>query len=61
MSSGLRRAPQDPDYDPSGPYPDHLCIFTREASILTIMRPHVPKWPPNSVGRYRNTDPVLIS
>jgi len=25
MSSGLRiKAPQDPDYDPSGTYPDHL-------------------------------------
>jgi CubicO group peptidase (beta-lactamase class C family) len=25
MSSGLRiRAPQDPDFDPNGPYPDHL-------------------------------------
>jgi hypothetical protein len=25
MSSGLRiRAPQDPDYDPTGPYPDHV-------------------------------------
>src|SRR5207249_10312258 len=25
MSSGLRiNAPQDPDYDPSGTYPDHL-------------------------------------
>jgi CubicO group peptidase (beta-lactamase class C family) len=27
MSSGLRiKAPQDPDYDPSGPYPDHLYL-----------------------------------
>src|SRR5262249_42336562 len=27
MSSGLRiRAPQDPDYDPAGPYPDHLYL-----------------------------------
>jgi CubicO group peptidase (beta-lactamase class C family) len=41
MSSGLRiRAPQDPDYDPSGPYPDHLYLYT-EASIHTTMRPHV--------------------
>ena len=29
MSSGLRiRAPQDPDYDASGPYPDHLYLYT---------------------------------
>jgi hypothetical protein len=34
MSSGPRiRAPQDPDYDPSGPYPDHL-------STPTTMRRH---------------------
>jgi CubicO group peptidase (beta-lactamase class C family) len=41
MSSGLRiRAPQDPDYDPSGPYPDHS-FFTQEELIHTTMRPHV--------------------
>src|ERR1700730_9604783 len=29
MSSGLRiKAPQDPDYNPSGPYPDHLYLYT---------------------------------
>src|SRR5688572_20544322 len=29
MSSGLRiRAPQDPDFDASGPYPDHLYLYT---------------------------------
>ncbi|MGE5198220.1 MAG: serine hydrolase, partial [Rhodospirillaceae bacterium] len=29
MSSGLRiRAPQDPDYDPAGPYPDHFYLYT---------------------------------
>ena len=29
MSSGLRiRAPQDPGYDASGPYPDHLYLYT---------------------------------
>jgi len=27
MSSGLRcRAPNDPDFDPAGPYPDHLFL-----------------------------------
>src|SRR5437867_3728311 len=29
MSSGLRiKAPQDPDYDPAGAYPDHLYLYT---------------------------------
>jgi hypothetical protein len=28
MLSGLRiRAPQDPDYDPAGPYSDHLYLY----------------------------------
>ena len=61
MSSGLRiRAPQDPDYDPSGPYPDHLYLYTGVDSYhYAATRPQ--QWPPNTVGRYRNTDPVLIS
>src|SRR5882762_7723384 len=29
MSSGRRiKAPQDPDYDPTGPYPDHVYLYT---------------------------------
>jgi len=29
MSSGLRiKAPQDPDYDPTGPYTDHVYLYT---------------------------------
>jgi CubicO group peptidase (beta-lactamase class C family) len=61
MSSGLRlRAPQDPDYDPSGPYPDHLYLYTGpDAFRYAASRP--PQWPPATVGRYRNTDPVLIN
>src|SRR5262249_18982564 len=40
MSSGLRiRAPQDPDYDPSGPYPDHV-ISRPEGWIPTTMQRH---------------------
>lgn len=61
MSSGLRiRAPQDPDYDPSGPYPDHLYYYTGDNAFRwAATRPQ--QWPPNTVGRYRNTDPVLIN
>ena len=37
MSSGLRiRAPQDPDYDPSGPYPDHLYLYTGGGQFLSL-------------------------
>jgi CubicO group peptidase (beta-lactamase class C family) len=61
MSSGLRiRAPNDPGYDASGPYPDHLYLYTGpDAHRYAATRPQ--EWPPATVGRYRNTDPVLIS
>jgi CubicO group peptidase (beta-lactamase class C family) len=62
MSSGLRsRAPQDPDYEPSGPYPDHLYLYTGGVDSYHYAATRPQQWPPNTVGRYRNTDPVLIS
>jgi CubicO group peptidase (beta-lactamase class C family) len=62
MSSGLRiRAPQDPDYDPSGPYPDHLYLYTGGVDSYHYAATRPQQWPPNTVGRYRNTDPVRIS
>jgi CubicO group peptidase (beta-lactamase class C family) len=61
MSSGLRiRAPLDPDYDVAGPYADHVYLYTGDNAFhYAATRP--PQWPPNTVGRYRNTDPVLIN
>jgi CubicO group peptidase (beta-lactamase class C family) len=62
MSSGLRiRAPQDPDYDSSGPYPDHLYLYTGSVNSFHYAATRPLQWPPNTVGRYRNTDPVLIN
>jgi CubicO group peptidase (beta-lactamase class C family) len=62
MSSGLRiRAPQDPDYDPSGPYPDHLYLYTGGVNSFQYAATRPLQWSPNTVGRYRNTDPVLIN
>ncbi len=62
MSSGLRiRAPQDPDYDSSGPYPDHLYLYTGGVNSFHYAATRPQQWPPNTVGRYRNTDPVLIN
>ena len=66
MSSGLRFvAPQDPDYDlefgyPQG-YPDHLYVYTGaiDSYSWAITRP--AQWPPNTVGRYRNSDPLTIN
>ncbi len=66
MSSGLRFvAPQDPDYDleygyPQG-YPDHLYVYTGaiDSHQWAITRP--AQWPPNTVGRYRNSDPLTTN
>ena len=62
MSSGLRiRSPQDPDYDPAGPYPDHLYLYTGSVNAFRYAATRPLQWPPNTVGRYRNTDPVLVN
>lgn len=62
MSSGLRiRAPQDPDFDPSLGYPDHLYLYTGSINSFHYAATRPQQWPPNTVGRYRNTDPVIIN
>ncbi len=62
MSSGLRfRAPQDPDFDPDVGYPDHLYIYTGTVDSAEWVATRPLQWPPNTVGRYRNSDPGLIS
>jgi CubicO group peptidase (beta-lactamase class C family) len=62
MSSGLRiRAPQDPDFDANGPYPDHLYYYTGTVDAFKYAATRPLQWPPNTVGRYRNTDPVLTN
>jgi CubicO group peptidase (beta-lactamase class C family) len=62
MSSGLRiRAPQDPDFDPAGTYPDHLYLYTSSGNAFHYAATRPLQWPPNTVGRYRNTDPVLTN
>lgn len=62
MSSGLRiRAPQDPDFDPSRGYPDHLYLYTGSVNSFQYAATRPQQWPPATVGRYRNTDPVLTN
>jgi len=62
MSSGLRiRATQDPDYDPSLGYPDHFYFYTGGINTFQYAATRPQQWPPNTVGRYRNCDPSLIS
>lgn len=62
MSSGLRiKAPDDPDYDPNGTYTDHLYYYTGRINAFNYAATRVQQWPANTVGRYRNTDPVLAN
>lgn len=62
MSSGIRiRAPQDPGYVDSLGYPDHLYLYTGGVNSFEYAATRPQQWPPNTVGRYRNTDPVLAN
>jgi CubicO group peptidase (beta-lactamase class C family) len=62
MSSGLRFiAPQDPGFDRSRGYPDHLYVYTGavDAHRWAVTRPS--QWRPNTIGRYRNSDPLTLN
>lgn len=62
MSSGLRiKAPDDPDFDPNGTYPDHTYMYTGRVNTFNYAATRPLQWPPGAVGRYRNTEPVLAS
>ena len=62
MSSGLRfRAPQDPDFDPDVGYADHIYVYTGTVNSFAWAASKDQQWEPNTVGRYRNSDPVLTN
>jgi CubicO group peptidase (beta-lactamase class C family) len=62
MSSGLRlRAPYDPEFTPDGRYPDHWYLYTGATNSFHYAATRPLQWPPGKVGRYRNTDPVLVN
>ena len=61
MSSGIMiNAPSDPDYD-LDTYADHFYLYTGGENLHKYAATRPPEYPPNTVGRYRNTDPVLAS
>jgi len=49
------------DYDASLGYPDHLYLYTGGVNSFEWAAARPQQWPPNTVGRYRNVDPVLIN
>ncbi len=62
MSSGIRCVNRgDPEYDAAMGYPDHLYLYTRGMDSFEWAATRPQQWPPNTVGRYRNCDPVLTN
>ena len=62
MSSGVRfRGVADPDLDPALGYPDHLYVYTGTVNSFEWAATRPQQWPPNTIGRYRNSDPVLTN
>ena len=62
MSSGLRcRNMGDPDWDPALGFPDHLYLYTGTVNSFVYAATRPQQWEPNTVGRYRNCDPVLAN
>jgi CubicO group peptidase (beta-lactamase class C family) len=62
MSSGLYcRAPQDPDFDATLGYSDHKYLYTGCVNSFEYAANLPQQWLPNTVGRYRNCDPVLTN
>jgi CubicO group peptidase (beta-lactamase class C family) len=61
MSSGLRFiATQDPDYTPDKGYPDHFYMYTGAVNSYDYSVHQPPQFPPNTEGRYRNSDPLTV-
>jgi CubicO group peptidase (beta-lactamase class C family) len=62
MSSGLRcRNMGDPEWDPALGFPDHLYLYTGTVNSFEYAATRPQQWEPNTVGRYRNCDPVLTN
>jgi CubicO group peptidase (beta-lactamase class C family) len=61
MSSGLRFiAGQDPDYSVDKGYPDHTLVYTGGIDVFKHSLTRPLQFPPNTEGRYRNSDPLIV-
>ena len=62
MSSGIRcRNRGEPGYEPDEGYPDHLYLYTGTVNSYEYAATRPQQWQPNTVGRYRNCDPILTN
>lgn len=61
MSSGLRFTGQDDKHlDPRTEYHDHFFIYAGAVNAFAYSVSSPPEFPPNTVGRYRNSDPLTL-
>ena len=58
MSSGLRFSRGSPEDLPG--YHDHDLIYTGALDAFDFVSTRPPQFAPNTMGRYRNTDPLLL-
>jgi CubicO group peptidase (beta-lactamase class C family) len=62
MSGGLRFvSSSDPDFDPARGYADHDYIYTGAIDTFRWAVTRPPQWPAGTVGRYRNSDPLVLN
>ena len=62
MSSGLRfRGFMDGEPYAAGNYIDDLYVYTADVDVAKYVATRPPQWPAGTVGRYRNSDPVVIA
>jgi CubicO group peptidase (beta-lactamase class C family) len=62
MSGGLRFvSSSDPDHDPARGYADHDYIYTGAIDTFRWAVTRPPQWPAGTVGRYRNSDPLVLN
>jgi len=61
MSSGLRFTGQDDKHlDPRTEYHDHFFIYAGAVNAFAYSVASPAEFPPNTVGRYRNSDPLTL-
>ncbi len=62
MSSGLRiRGSLDAEPYEDGTYSGHFYLYTGGVDLARYAASRPLQWPPGTVGRYRNSDPLLIN
>ena len=61
MSSGLEFSGlQDPREEWRSSHPDHLLVYSGGINVFDFAASRPLEYPPNTVGRYRNSDPLMI-